>query len=72
MNNRPERIIFMGTPEISAYVLEGLLSHGYNVVALIAQPDRPVGRKKILEPVPTKVVAEKYNVPVYQPIKIRK
>ena len=72
MNNRPERIIFMGTPEISAYVLEGFLSHGYNVVALIAQPDRPVGRKKILEPVPTKVVAEKYGLPVYQPIKIRK
>ena len=72
MMNRPERIIFMGTPEISAYVLEGLLSHGYNVVALIAQPDRPVGRKKILEPVPTKVVAEKYGLPVYQPIKIRK
>lgn len=70
MNNK--RIVFMGTPEISASVLEGIISSGYNVVGVIAQPDRPVGRKKILMPVPTKVVAEKYNIPVYQPLKIRK
>ncbi len=72
MNKNNTRIIFMGTPEISATVLEGLILDGYNIVAVIAQPDRPVGRKKILMPVPTKVVAEKYNIPVYQPIKIRK
>ena len=72
MNIKDTRIIFMGTPEISASVLEGLISNGYNIVALIAQPDRPVGRKKILTPVPTKVVAEKYNIPTYQPVKIRK
>ena len=70
MNNK--RIIFMGTPEISATVLEGIISSGYNVVAVIAQPDRPVGRKKILMPVPTKEVALRHNIPVYQPIKIRK
>ena len=62
----------MGTPSISSKVLEGLIENGYQVVAVIAQPDRPVGRKKILEPVPTKVVAEKYNIPVFQPVKIRK
>ena len=71
MNYSDARIVFMGTPSISAKVLEGLISHGYKVVGVIAQPDRPVGRKKILEPVPTKVVAEKYNIPVYQPVKIR-
>ena len=70
MNSK--RIIFMGTPEISATVLEGLILANYQVVAVIAQPDRPVGRKKILEPVPTKVVAERFNIPVYQPVKIRK
>lgn len=70
MNNK--RIIFMGTPEISATVLEGIISSGYNVVAVIAQPDRPVGRKKILMPVPTKEVALRHDIPVYQPIKIRK
>ena len=72
MDKNNARIIFMGTPEISATVLEGLILNGYNIVAVIAQPDRPVGRKKVLMPVPTKVVAEKYNIPVYQPIKIRK
>ena len=72
MNKKNARIIFMGTPEISAKVLEGLILDGYNIVAVIAQPDRPTGRKKILTPVPTKVVAEKYNIPVYQPEKIRK
>lgn len=72
MDIKSKRIIFMGTPNISSKVLEGLILNGYNVVAVIAQPDREVGRKKILEPVPTKVVAEKYNIPVYQPVKIRK
>ncbi len=72
MDYKKARIIFMGTPEISAKVLEGMISSGFNIVALISQPDRPVGRKKIMAPVPTKVVAEKYHIPVYQPIKIRK
>ncbi len=72
MNKKDAKIIFMGTPELSSKVLEGLILDGYNIIAVIAQPDRPVGRKKILMPVPTKVVAEKYNIPVYQPVKIRK
>ena len=72
MDKKDARIIFMGTPEISSRVLEGLISNGFNIVAVIAQPDRPVGRKKILTPVPTKAVATKYNIPVYQPVKIRK
>ena len=66
------RLIFMGTPEISAYVLQAMISDGYKFVGVIAQPDRPVGRKGQLEKVPTKVVAEQYNIPVYQPEKIRK
>ena len=66
------RLLFMGTPEISASVLEVVINEGYNVIGVIAQPDRPIGRKGILEKVPTKVVAEKYNIPVFQPIKIRK
>ena len=72
MDKKTARIIFMGTPSISSKVLEGLILDGYQIVAVIAQPDRPVGRKKILEPVPTKVVAEKYHIPTYQPVKIRK
>ena len=65
------RLVFMGTPEISAYVFEKMIEAGYNFVALVAQPDHPVGRKGIIEKVPTKVIAEKYNIPVFQPAKIR-
>ncbi|MCH5171698.1 MAG: methionyl-tRNA formyltransferase [Erysipelotrichales bacterium] len=68
---RLEKILYMGTPEMSAIVLESLILEGYNIVGVVAQCDKPVGRKKILEKVPTKVVAEKYNIPVFQPEKIR-
>ena len=61
----------MGTPEISAYVFEKMIEAGYHFVGLVAQPDHPVGRKGIIEKVPTKVIAEKYDIPVYQPVKIR-
>ena len=71
MTKKDARIIFMGTPEISAYVLEALINDGYHVLGVVSQPDKPVGRKGILEKSPTKIVAEKYNIPVYQPIKIR-
>ena len=66
------RIVFMGTPEIAARVFENLINFGLNFVGLIAQEDKPVGRKGILEPVATKVVAQKYNIPVFQPHRIRK
>lgn len=72
MNKENLRVIFMGTPEISATVFEAMILDGYKFVGLIAQPDRPVGRRGELEKVPTKVVAEKYNIPVFQPVKIRK
>ena len=65
-------IIYMGTPEMSAKILERLIQDDFNIVALIAQEDKPVGRKGLLEKVPTKVVAEKYNIPVFQPHRIRK
>lgn len=67
-----KRIVFLGTPDFAACVLEGLLEANYNVVAVVSQPDKPVGRKKILMPTPVKQVALKYNLPVYQPISLRK
>ena len=65
------RLLFMGTPEISAYVFEKMIEEGYRFVGLVAQPDHPVGRKGVIEKVPTKLIAEKYNIPVFQPVKIR-
>ena len=72
MENKDLNLLFMVTPEISAYVFEQMILDGYHFVGLVAQPDHPVGRKGIIEKVPTKVIAEKYNIPVFQPIKIRK
>ena len=65
------KIVFMGTPSIAAKVFLDMINDGYNFVGLIAQEDKPVGRKKILMDVPTKVVAKEHNIPVYQPHKIR-
>jgi methionyl-tRNA formyltransferase len=61
----------MGTPEFSIPVLETLIKDGYEVVGVVTQPDRPVGRKHVLTPPPVKVAAEKYKIPVFQPEKLR-
>ncbi|MBB2478720.1 methionyl-tRNA formyltransferase [Bacillus sp. APMAM] len=65
------KIIFMGTPDFSVPVLDRLVSDGYDVAAVVTQPDRPVGRKRVLTPPPVKVAAQKYNIPVHQPEKIK-
>lgn len=61
----------MGTPVFSQYIFEQLILAGYNIVGLISQPDRPVGRKRVVMPTPTKEIALKYNIPVFQPEKIK-
>lgn len=61
----------MGTPDFSVPVLSNLIKEGYNIVAVVTQPDRPVGRKRILTPPPVKVEAEKHQIPILQPEKIR-
>ena len=71
MEKKDINLIFMGTPQISADVFEAMILDGYNFVGLVCQPDHPVGRKGIIEKAPTKLIAEKYNIPVFQPVKIR-
>ena len=64
-------IIFMGTPDFSATVLEGLLADkAYNILAVVTQPDLAVGRKKEIKMTPVKEVALAHNLPVYQPEKL--
>ncbi|RIN15447.1 methionyl-tRNA formyltransferase [Mammaliicoccus vitulinus] len=63
------KIVFMGTPDFSTGVLEMLIEE-HDVIAVVTQPDRPVGRKKVLTPPPVKEVAIKYDIPVYQPEKL--
>lgn len=64
------KVIFMGTPEFSVPVLEGLIEN-YQVVGVVSQPDRKVGRKQEIKFSPVKEVAIKYDIPVFQPEKIR-
>ncbi|MCR5048318.1 MAG: methionyl-tRNA formyltransferase [Saccharofermentans sp.] len=61
------KVVFMGTPELSATVLKGLSDKGYNVILSLSQPDKPVGRKHILTAPPAKVQAQELGVEVYQP-----
>lgn len=64
-------IIFMGTPEFSAPILQSLIDEpNYDVIGVVTQPDRKVGRKHVLTPSPVKKVAVKNNIKVYQPEKL--
>lgn len=60
----------MGTPAFSVPVLEGLIEAGYDLLAVVTQPDRPVGRKKVITPPPVKEAALKHHLLVLQPEKI--
>lgn len=64
-------MIFMGTPDFSVPILKTIVNDGYDVAAVVTQPDRPAGRKKVLTPPPVKVTAEALGLPVIQPEKIR-
>ena len=61
----------MGTPKFGAIILERLADSQYRPILVVTETDKPVGRKKVLTPPSVKVVAEKYEIPVLQPEKIR-
>ncbi|MGV0167361.1 methionyl-tRNA formyltransferase [Furfurilactobacillus sp. WILCCON 0119] len=65
------KIVFMGTPAFSTPILEALIKD-YDVVAVMTQPDRPVGRKHVLTPSPVKQVALAHNIEVLQPERVSK
>lgn len=65
------KLIFMGTPDLAATVLKGIIADGsYDILAVVTQPDRAVGRKKEIKMTPVKEVALEHNLPVYQPEKL--
>ena len=66
-----ERIVFMGTASFSLAVLKMLIEEDYNIVGVVTQPDRYVGRKKVLTMPDVKVEALKYDIPVIQPARIK-
>ncbi|MBS4193934.1 methionyl-tRNA formyltransferase [Lederbergia citri] len=65
------KIVFMGTPDFSVPVLRSLVENRYDILAVVTQPDRPVGRKKVMTPPPVKIEAERHGIRVLQPEKIR-
>lgn len=65
------RVIFMGTPDFSVPILEALVEEGHQVVGVVTQPDKPKGRGKAILMTPVKEKALEYQLPVYQPKKVR-
>lgn len=66
------RIVFMGTPEFAVESLKALVENGYNVVAVVTQPDKPVGRhQEQLQAPAVKQYALEHNLPVLQPVKMK-
>lgn len=72
MDKKDMRIVFMGTPEFAVESLKTLVEGGYNVVGVVTQPDKPVGRhQETLQPPAVKVYAELVGLPVLQPVKMK-
>lgn len=65
------KIVFMGTPEFACSILQSLIDSRHEVIAVVSQPDKKVGRKQIIQETPTKKLAIEHNIDVIQPIKIR-
>jgi len=65
------KIVYMGTPDFAVPPLAALVQNGYEVTAVVTQPDKPKGRGKTLLPTPVKEEAMKHDIPVYQPLKVR-
>lgn len=65
------KIVYMGTPEFAVYGLKSLVENGHEVVGVVTQPDKPKGRGKNMVYTPVKEKALEYNIPVFQPEKIK-
>lgn len=72
MEKKDLRIVFMGTPEFAVESIKSLVEGGYNVVAVVTQPDKPVGRHQdTLQAPPVKLYALEQGLPVLQPVKMK-
>lgn len=65
------RVIFMGTPDFAVATLEAVIKAGHEVVLVVSQPDKAVGRSKELKATPVKISALSHGIPVYQPNRVR-
>ena len=72
MKKEDLRIVFMGTPEFAVATLQALVEGGYQVVAVVTQPDKPVGRHgSVLQPSAVKQYSMAHGIPVLQPEKMK-
>ena len=72
MRKEDLRIVFMGTPEFAVETLQALVENDYNVVAVVTQPDKPVGRHQTeMQPSEVKKFAVAHGLPVLQPEKMK-
>ena len=65
------KVIFMGTPDFAVGALEAIIKAGHEVTLVVTQPDKPKGRSGAMQFPPVKECAVKYNIPVFQPVKIK-
>ena len=65
------KIVFMGTPDFAVGTLHALVESEHEILAVVTQPDKPKGRGKALQPTPVKEEALRYDIPVYQPKRVR-
>lgn len=70
-NIKNNRIVFFGTPDFSVPTLKMLINHQYQIISVVTQADKPVGRQQILSPSPIKKIAQQNNILVLQPKKLR-
>ncbi|WZL74785.1 methionyl-tRNA formyltransferase [Clostridiaceae bacterium 35-E11] len=65
------KIIFMGTPDFAVPCLTEIIKNGHDLLAVVTQPDRPKGRGKKLTSPPIKETAIAYNIPIFQPERVK-
>lgn len=65
------KVVFMGTPDFAVGALEAIIQAGHEVTAVVTQPDKPKGRSGQMQFPPVKECAVKYNIPVFQPVKVK-
>jgi methionyl-tRNA formyltransferase len=65
------KLIFMGTPDFAVAILQSLIGAGHEILSVVTQPDRPVGRKQTVTAPPVKLLAIKHEITVLQPLKLR-
>ena len=65
------KIVFMGTPDLAAEVLDAMMRAGCNVTLAVTQPDRPKGRGRGVVKTPVHICADKWGIPVFSPVRVK-